>query len=101
VNNQRRIAGMSSWEGNSLGLYSENATGTIYAETKDDRNKYWYFVRMNNEAGLRIHSNRFTHAKEVEDAANCFYYGWVSVMMWGFEGKMNFIYVFSQKVTFI
>ncbi|MCL2130948.1 MAG: hypothetical protein FWH36_00615 [Lentimicrobiaceae bacterium] len=78
VDKQRRIAGIHSWEGNHVGSYSVNATGTIYAEIKDGRNKYWYFVRMNNESGLLIRNNRFTHAKEVEDAQNCFYYGWIS-----------------------
>jgi hypothetical protein len=78
VNTQRRIAGIGSWAGNSLGAYPVNATGTIYAEMKDDRNKFWYFVRMNNEAGLTIQNNRFTHVKEVEDAQNCCYYGWIS-----------------------
>ena len=78
VDNQKRIAGSSSWEGNSLGLYSPQATGTIYAEMRDNNNKFWYFVRMNNESGLYIHSNRFTHAKEIEDAQDCFTYGWIS-----------------------
>ena len=78
VNTQRRIFGNNSWVGNSLGFYPINATGTIYAEMKDDRGKFWYFVRMNNESSLRIHSDRFTHAKEVEDARNCYYYGWIS-----------------------
>jgi len=78
VDNQTRIATNNHWAGNALGTYSVNATGTIYAETKDSKGKFWYFVRMNNEAGLYIHSNRFTNAKEVEDAQNCFYYGWVS-----------------------
>jgi len=67
----------NSWMGNSLGIYSINATGTIYSEMMDSRNKYWYFVRMNNESDIYIHSNRFTYVKEVEDAQNCYTYGWI------------------------
>jgi len=78
VDNQKRIAGNSSWEGNTVGFYAPNATGTIYAEMRDNNNKFWYFVRMNNESGVYIHSNRFTHLKEVEDAQDCFSYGWIS-----------------------
>ena len=80
VETQGRIAGSGSWEGNSVCSYPANATGTIYAEMQDNRNKnkYWYFVRMDNESGLLLRNNRFTHAKEVEDAQNCFYYGWIS-----------------------
>ena len=77
VDKQRRIAGMHSWEGNSVGSYSINSTGTIFAEMKDERNKYWYFVRMNNESGLPVRNNRFVHAKEVEDAQTYSYYGWI------------------------
>lgn len=77
VDEHSRIAGMNAWVGNSVGVYSLNATGTIYAEMKQD-GKFWYFVRMNNEAGLSVRNNRFTHAKEVDDAQNCFYYGWIS-----------------------
>ena len=78
IDNHSRIATNNYWSGNSLGTYSLNATGTIYAETKDKKGKFWYFVRMNNEAGMYIHSNRFTNAKEVDEAENCFYYGWVN-----------------------
>ena len=78
VDNERRIAGNSSWAGNSLGIYSVGATGTIYAEMRDNRNKFWYFVRMNNESGSYIHSNRFTNLKEIDGAENYFYYGWIS-----------------------
>jgi hypothetical protein len=78
VNNQVRIAGNNGWAGNTLGIYATNATGTIYAEVKDSKGKFWYFVRMNNETGIYIHSDRFTNSKEVEDAQNCFYYGWVN-----------------------
>jgi len=78
VDNQKRIAGNSSWAGNSLGIYSLNATGTIYAEMRDNRNKFWYFVRMNNESGSYIHSNRFTNLKEIENAESYFYYGWIN-----------------------
>ena len=77
VDKQRRIAGSNSWVGNSLGIYPINATGTIYAEMKDDRNKYWYFVRMNNEPELRIYNDRFTYTKEIEEEHNFFYYGWI------------------------
>ena len=78
VDNEKRVAGTSSWAGNSLGLYSLRATGTIYAEMRDNRNKFWYFVRMNNETDTYIHSNRFTNLKEVENAESYFYYGWIS-----------------------
>lgn len=76
VDKQRRISSNSLWEGNALGLYTVSATGTIYAEMRDKNNKFWYFVRMNNETGMHIHSNRFT--QEAEDAENCFYYGWIN-----------------------
>jgi len=45
---------------------------------KDDRtDKFWYFVRMNNEPELRLHSDRFLRMKEVEDAQTYSYYGWI------------------------
>ena len=77
VNNQRRISGMSGWEGNSVASYPINSTGTIFAEIKDNRNKFWYFVRMNNDAGLEVNSDRFKHVKEVENVASYSYYGWI------------------------
>ena len=78
VDNQRRISGMTGWEGNSVCRYPVNATGTIYAEMKDDRtNKFWYFVCMNNESGLQLHSDRFLRMKEVEDVQTYCYYGWI------------------------
>jgi hypothetical protein len=76
VDNEKQIGGIHSWKGNSLGQYSPNATGCIFAETRDTKNEFWYFVRMNNETGIYIHSNRFT-AEDLEDAENCFYYGWI------------------------
>jgi len=78
VNTQRRIAGSTSWAGNFLAFYPINSIGTIYAEMKDSKNKFWYFVRMNNESSLRIHNDRFMHLKEVENTQNCYYYGWIS-----------------------
>jgi len=77
VNNQVRIAGMSGWEGNTVASYPVNSTGTIFAEMKDNRNRYWYFVRMNNDAGLDISNDRFKHSKEVEALASYSYYGWI------------------------
>jgi hypothetical protein len=76
VDNEKQIAGKHSWKGNSLGQYAPNATGVIFAETRDAKNEFWYFVRMNNETGIYIHSNRFTE-EELEGAENCFYYGWI------------------------
>lgn len=60
VDDEKTIGGKNSWKGNSIGMYPPNATGTIYAETRDNKNEFWYFVRMNNETGIYIHSNRFT-----------------------------------------
>ncbi|MDR2410727.1 MAG: hypothetical protein LBE13_21810 [Bacteroidales bacterium] len=76
VDDEKQIGGKHSWKGNSLAQYSPNATGVIYAETRDAKNEFWYFVRMNNETGIYIHSNRFT-TEELEDAESCFYYGWI------------------------
>jgi len=78
VDNQIRISGMTGWEGNSVCRYPVNATGTIYAEMKDSRtSKFWYFVRMNNESGLQVHSDRFLRMKEVEEPQTYYYYGWI------------------------
>ena len=77
VDDEKQIAGKNSWKGNSLGLYPPNATGTIYAETKDSKNEFWYFVRMNNEAGVSIHSNRFQAEDESENADVFPIYGWI------------------------
>jgi hypothetical protein len=76
ADDEKQIGGKHSWKGNSLGQYSPNATGVIFAETRDAKNEFWYFVRMNNETGMYIHSNRFT-TEELEDAESCFYYGWI------------------------
>ncbi|MDR0604880.1 MAG: hypothetical protein LBG80_11315 [Bacteroidales bacterium] len=76
VDDEKQIGGKHSWKGNSLAQYAPNATGVIFAETKDAKNEFWYFVRMNNETGIYIHSNRFT-TEELEDAETCFYYGWI------------------------
>jgi len=82
VDDEKMIAGKSSWKGNALGMYSPDATGTIYAETKDSKGEFWYFVRMNNESGVYIHSNRFAtdEAKEAagdKNLENYFTYGWI------------------------
>jgi len=82
VDDAKAIGGTHTWKGNTLGLYPPDATGTIYAETKDNKNEFWYFVRMNNESGTSIHSNRFLtdDAKEFsgeQDLENCFTYGWI------------------------
>jgi hypothetical protein len=76
LDNEKQIGGKHSWKGNSVGQYAPNATGVIYAESRDSKNEFWYFVRMNNETGIYIHSNRFT-SEEYEGAENCFYYGWI------------------------
>jgi hypothetical protein len=76
VDDEKQIGGKHSWKGNSVGQYAPNATGTIYAESRDTKNEIWYFVRMNNESGIYIHSNRFT-TEEFEGAENCFSYGWL------------------------
>jgi hypothetical protein len=79
VDNEKHIAGQHSWKGNSVGLYAPNAKGTVYAETKDSKGDFWYFVRMNNESGIYIHSNRFTDENTggTESNSNCFIYGWI------------------------
>ena len=82
VDDEKMIAGKSGWKGNSVGMYPPKATGTIYAETKDSKGQFWYFVRMNNESGVYIHSNRFLtdEAKQLagdKDLENCFTYGWI------------------------
>jgi hypothetical protein len=76
VDDEKQIGGKHSWKGNSVAQYSPNATGTIYAETRDAKNEFWYFVRMNNETGIYIHSNRFT-TEELEGAESNFSYGWI------------------------
>ncbi len=76
VDDEKQIGGKQSWKGNTVGIYPPNATGTIYAEMRDTKNEFWYFVRMNNESGIYIHSNRFI-TEEMEDAQNCFSYGWI------------------------
>jgi hypothetical protein len=76
LDDEKQIGGKHGWKGNSVGQYPPNATGTIYAESRDSKNEFWYFVRMNNESGIYIHSNRFT-AEEYEGAESCFYYGWI------------------------
>ena len=82
VDDEKMISGKSGWKGNSLGMYPPGATGTIYAETKDSKGQFWYFVRMNNTSGTYIHSNRFLtdEAKQLagdKDLENCFTYGWI------------------------
>ena len=82
VDNEKLIGGQSSWKGNATGMYPPDAVGTIYAETKDSKGEFWYFVRMNNETGIRIHSNRFTtnEAKQSagdDDLETYFTYGWI------------------------
>jgi hypothetical protein len=77
VDDESAIGGKHSWKGNTLGIYSPNATGTIYAEIRDNKNEFWYFVRMNNESGIPIHSNRFT-VENKEENENCFSYGWIN-----------------------
>jgi hypothetical protein len=84
VDDEKQIGGKTSWRGNSVGMYPPDATGTIYAESKDSKGEFWYFVRMNNdnETRTRIHSNRFltNEAKELsgqDDLEDCFTYGWI------------------------
>jgi hypothetical protein len=84
VDDEKQIGGKSSWKGNAVGMYPPNSTGTIYAETKDNRGEFWYFVRMNNETEIRsrIHSNRFVtdEAKMFsgdENLEDYFIYGWI------------------------
>jgi hypothetical protein len=82
VDDEKQIGGKTTWKGNSVGMYPPNATGTIYAETKDSKGEFWYFVRMNNESGIYIHSNRFAtdEAKELagdKNLENYFTYGWI------------------------
>jgi hypothetical protein len=77
MDDEKHIGGKDKWKGNAVGMYPPNATGTIYAETRDSKNEFWYFVRMNNESGMYIHSNRFTAEEEIEGAETCFTYGWI------------------------
>ena len=82
VDDEKMIGGQTSWKGNALGMYPPGATGTIYAETKDSKGQFWYFVRMNNESGVYIHSNRFgtDDAKKFsgdENLETYFTYGWI------------------------
>ena len=77
INDDKPIGGKFSWKGNSVGSYPPNATGTIYAEMMDSKNQYWYFVRMNNESGIFVHSNRFL-VDDKEKYENCFTYGWIN-----------------------
>ena len=77
VDDEKAISGKYSWKGNTLGIYLPNATGTIYAEMRDSKNQFWYFVRMNNESGMSIHSNRFT-AEDNKENEGFSTYGWVN-----------------------
>lgn len=77
VNNERRIGSNADWRGNGLALYPPHSTGLIYAETMDDKGDYWYFVRMNNDKGLTINSDRFKGEQEMEDTELSYYYGWI------------------------
>ncbi|MDR1792550.1 MAG: hypothetical protein LBR36_03800 [Bacteroidales bacterium] len=78
VDAQQMIAGMHSWAGNSLGMYALNATGIILGEFRGQDNTFWYFVRMDNPAGIYIHSNRLTTLEEdIENPQDCFSYGWI------------------------
>ena len=76
LDNEKQIGAKYGWKGNTVGLYSPNATGTIYAEMRDNKNQFWYFVRMNNESGIYIHNNRFT-ADENKGNENYSIYGWI------------------------
>jgi len=82
VDDEKMIGGPSGWKGNALGMYPPGATGTIYAETKDSKGQFWYFVRMNNESGVHIHSNRFGTSEAKKSSGNenletYFTYGWI------------------------
>jgi hypothetical protein len=76
VDDEIAIGGKHSWKGNTLAIYPPNATGTVYAEMRDEKNGFWYFVRMNNESGVHTHSDRYTVDNE-EENKNCFTYGWI------------------------
>jgi hypothetical protein len=78
VDRESRLAGMHGWTGNALGMFSIGATGVILAEKRTKTNEFWYFVRMNNEPNIHIHSNRFTHLQEgIDDPQDCYTYGWI------------------------
>ena len=77
LDDEKVMGGKYSWKGNTVGLYSINATGTIYAEMRDAKNQFWYFVRMNNESGIYIHNNRFTADGNKENEGYSIY-GWVN-----------------------
>lgn len=77
VDDSKKNGSNYAWLGNTLGMYAPNATGTIYAETQDEKGNFWYFVRMNNTSNTLIHSDRFVHQNEISDANQCFYYGWI------------------------
>ena len=77
IDDEKTISGKFGWKGNTLGKYPIDATGTIYAEMRDTKNQFWYFVRMNNESGMSMHSNRFT-AEDNKENENYSTYGWVN-----------------------
>ena len=76
VDDEIAIGGKYSWKGNTLAMYPPDVIGTIYAEMRNTKNEFWYFVRMNNETGVTTHNNRFT-TENKEENENCFTYGWV------------------------
>lgn len=66
-----------AWKTNSLGTYPAKSRGVIYAETRDAKGDFWYFVRMDNEANIYIHNDKFAHDNEVESPLDYYYYGWI------------------------
>ena len=77
--------GVHNWRGNCIVKYPMGSTGLIYHEITNKDGK-WYFVRMDNGAGQRLHSDRFLHCEEVETPHLYYYYGWIH------EGNVQVLY---------
>lgn len=85
IDDENRYDGMHGWRGNYIAKYPYASTGVIYHQIIDKSGVTWYFVRMDNGATQRIHSDRFLNSEEVKNPLHSYYYGWIH------EGNVNII----------
>ena len=77
VDDETPYDGEHEWRGNYIVKYPEGSKGTVYHQLTDKDGVVWYFVRMDNAAWKRVHSDRFLHSEEVENPGQYYYYGWM------------------------
>lgn len=76
LDDDTRYDGQFNWRGNGIVTYPQGYKGVIFHEVTNKDGK-WYFVRMDNGAGVRLHSDRFRNSEEVENPNLYYYYGWI------------------------